>query len=309
MENKMKKQNVINSLFDISNFSIKYEDNNWIIEEVELFEKIARQVSRGTGYAFCYGVNKLFEKNNLEFEKKEHVATAYQLLENLFQKSMQELNIQDFSVVNAAYDHIGAMDVDGFNLNKGHTPNEHTEPRDFVTTKCLHFDGATPFIANIYGPNTNIYGGFPVIADTALFCRENNISPRCLVQNIPENYNVVIKEDYYYEILANYTAALLFDMRDDMIMSILFNEVSGGVAHGATRPQKIDINKVASRPIRHIEFQFSNPKNYKDWYEYYNLRLDKANNVEDEGKKLIIDYYSKTPKPIENIINVSDLGK
>ena len=294
------------SLIDLSDYRIEYRENKFIAKDDRLFQKIIECITQQSGYSFCYGINKVLRKHNLSIFCDKTAESIRIFFEEIFLGVTSGIDVQKFNVTDNPYNHIGKMDVDGFNINKSHSPNAHTESREFATVKCLHFDGATPFIANIYGPNVNIGGGFPVIGDVPSYCNNYNVSPRTLVENIPENYNVVIKKEHYNHILNDYSIGLEFDMENDMIMSVLFNEVTGGVAHGATTPYKKDPKKPALRPIRHLEFQYANPENYKKWYDYYHLKLDKAGNVEDEGSKLILNYHSQETKPFGPIIKIDN---
>ena len=184
---------------------------------------------------------------------------------------------RDIFPVRVAYDRVAKMDVDGYNPNKSFTPNgDHTESREFVTTKCVHFDAATPFIANIYGPNQNIKGGLPMICDTRAFCADKGLDARALIENIPNNYNVAVKQEYCEEILRRHSFALDVDLEHDVVAIVLFNEVIGGVAHAATPPERVDASLPARRPIRHVEFQVATTEDLKAWYDFYGLGLTKA---------------------------------
>jgi hypothetical protein len=137
----------------------------------------------------------------------------------------------------------------------------------------VHFDAATPFIGNIYGPNTNIDGGMPIICNTREYCEANGVDPADLVELMPHSYNVAVKEQYSDAILTDHSVAVDIDLHDDLVMIVLYNEVSGGLAHAGSRPRLADQQQPGKRPIRHIEFQFADGADLEKWYHHYRLGI------------------------------------
>jgi hypothetical protein len=184
------------------------------------------------------------------------------------------------------------MDVDGFNKNTSFTPNAgHTESREFLTTKCVHFDAATTFIGNVYGPYTNISGGLPIVCDTREYCRTTGVDPADLVELMPHSYNVAVKEEYTEAILADHSLAVDVDLTDDMIMVVLNNEVSGGLAHAGTTPSLTNPAEPGKRPLRHIELQFADGQNLNNWYRHYRLSMPEVTMKVPEANTSDHDRY------------------
>jgi len=298
-ENTVKK-----SLIDISQYTINYKNGAFALANDDLLKLLISLVNKDSGYAICYGIKSALKQHNLTLTNKDTAEQVRVFYASIFDTVMKSVDVEKYNVTSNPYDQVGAIDVDGININVGHTPNENTPPRKFITTKCIHFDGCTPYIANIYGPNENVEGGFPVISDTNKYCVDNNVDPRTLVQNIPQNYNVVVKEQHYEAILNDYSFTAELDMEHDMVLTIICNEVTGGVAHAGTTPYKKNSELPALRPIRHIEYQYTNPDHYQPWYDYYDLHLGIAKDVEDEGSQLILHYHNLEQKPFENVVQV-----
>jgi hypothetical protein len=271
------------ALVDVSAHPVALVDGRLVPSDGSLAARVAGLVTGKHGFAVCYGVNAVLASCGLDVSDDAAAETGREYLENVFRAATELIDVTKFSPIDRRYDHVAKMDVDGYNKNKSFTPNsDHTQSREFVTTKCVHFDAATPFIANIYGPTNNIAGGLPMICDTRRFCADNGVDPRRLVENIPNNYNVAVKAEYTQAILADYSIALELDLQGDVVMIVLYNEVLGGVAHAATQPTLSDPAKPARRPIRHIEYQFANADDLAAWYAFYDLTLTKATDHKDD---------------------------
>lgn len=261
------------AFIDISAYPTRWSDGMLSAVDNRLVERIAGLVNHEYGFAVCYGSFKVLRQHGLDVHDNTLVEAVRQYLEWLFRQASALFDTARPDMPEIEYDRIAKMDADGYNPNQRFTPNgDHTEAREFVTTKCVHFDAATPFIANVYGPYENISGGLPVICDTRAFCADEGIAPKTLIENIPNNYNVAVKEQYAERILDDYSVALKFDFHNDVVMTVLFNEVNGGVAHAATAPSLTDPGKPGLRPIRHIEYQFADSKNLARWYDFYGLQ-------------------------------------
>jgi hypothetical protein len=197
---------------------------------------------------------------------------------------------------------LARMDVDGFSLNRNFSHDGQVPSRSFITTKCLHFDAATPFVANIYGPTHNIAEGFPVICDVRAYCRARQIRPHDLIETIPNNYNIAIRSEHYEELLERHTVAYDVDLGSDIVAVMLLNEISFGVAHGATQPIKIRDDVPTRRPIRHIEMQYDEEVYYGEWYEHYGLTSPVATDY--AGENLSLEYHGPMRKPLDRIVSV-----
>lgn len=265
------------SLIDVSAFPVVREDRSLVAAGSALVDAVVEAVERKNGFAVLHGTNRLLAMQGLDVKTDAGAECARRLLEGVFRLAAARFDLALHSPVAIGYDRVARMDVDGYNKNRNFTPNgDHTAGREFVTTKCVHYDAATPFIANIYGPSKNIAGGLPMICDTRRFCREKGIEPSALVENIPNNYNVAVKAQYCDEILSSYSFALDAVLEEDVVMVVLFNEVDGGLAHAATRPEPRDPTQPALRPITHLEFQVPTAADLERWYEFYGLRMPKA---------------------------------
>ncbi|MDD3266388.1 MAG: hypothetical protein PHC75_04315 [Burkholderiales bacterium] len=305
--NKLNIDNINSSFFDISQFETKYSNGVISLNDEDFFNNMYQSVVEKNGYAVCYNTCKILKKHGLNIKDHADAEIGRQFLENLFRKMASKIDLALYSPDDANYEQIIKMDVDGFNINKAHTPNqEHTVSREFVTTKCIHFDAATPFIANVYGPNENIKEGFPIICDTKKYCLDNNINPINLVENIQEHYNVVVKPQYYNDILNDYSFGLDIDLTNDLIMIALYNEIIGGVAHAATQPLKQTPSENARRPIRHIEYTFKNMEDLNKWYKKYNLILEQAGNSDLQSPASNLDYYARGNIEFTNFIKVNN---
>jgi hypothetical protein len=265
------------SLIDVSRYPVELEPIDAIAPAAALIDAVVDAVERRHGFAVLHGGQAVLAARGASVHDAAGAEAIRRYYEAIFRAAAARFDLARHSPVRVAYDRIAKMDVDGYNKNTSFSPNaDHTERREFVTTKCVHFDAATPFIANLYGPNHNIRGGKPMICDTRAFCADKGLDARALIENIPNNYNVAVKAEYCAEILARYSFALDVDLDDDVVGIVLFNEVIGGLAHAATQPERADASQPARRPIRHIEFQVATTEDLKAWYDFYGLGLDKA---------------------------------
>ncbi|RKG85411.1 hypothetical protein D7W82_19620 [Corallococcus sp. CA049B] len=291
------------SFINVSTFPADLGEGRSAAPAGALLDAVVEAVEKKNGFAVVFGVNKLLADRGLDLHTESGAALARDYLEGIFRAIAPRFDLARYSPTPIAYDRVAKMDVDGFNKNRNFTPNsDHTESREFVTTKCVHFDSATPFIANLYGPNQNISGGMPMICDTRRFCQDKGLDPRSLIENIPNNYNVAVKAEFSEEILRDYSFALKLDLENDIVMIVLHNEVVGGLAHAATQPSLTDASKAAKRPIRHVEFQVAGTDDLRRWYDYYGLSLEKATNHKDDAN--ITRFVSGELNPYPNIIEV-----
>ncbi len=299
--NKLDLNQIKKSLIDISKYDVEFMDGNFSPSE-NLFKEAAKLLDEENGYLVFYGINKLVKKFQLNL--KADLSKIYDFYETLFNKVMSHINMDSYTVIDRA-SRFAKMDVDGFNVNQNFSHDGKISGRAFITSKCIHFDTATPFIANIYGPNTNISDGYPIISDTKRYCADKNLDPRALVTNIPDNYNIVIKEKYYNELLRDYSFYLKINLDTDVVMIMLSNEVKYGVAHGATNPHKTIDTEPSLRPIRHFEYQYHKEEHYGEWLHYYGIPASEGRDY--DGKiNLSLDYYEKGIDFSANAIEVNN---
>ncbi|MFL6129252.1 MAG: hypothetical protein ACJ73E_09325 [Mycobacteriales bacterium] len=262
------------SMVDVSGYDAELVDGQLRMVGGELTARLLELVADGAGLAVCHGANALFARHGMDVHRAADAAVARDYLESAFRAFAAEVDAAMNSPVAMGYDRVASMDVDGFNKNTHFTPNsDHTTSREFLTTKCVHFDAATPFIGNIYGPNTNISGGMPIVCDTRDYCTDHGIDPADLVELMPHSYNVAVKEQYSEAILADYSVGVDVDLQHDLVMVVLDNEVSGGLAHAGSMPRLTDPAEPGTRPIRHLEFQFPDGSDLERWYRHYRLGI------------------------------------
>lgn len=262
------------ALVDISGYPAELADGRFASVSSDLTARLIDLVAGGAGLAVCYGADALLARHGMDIHREPDAATARDYLESIFRAFAAEVDVAKHSPVAMGYDRVATMDVDGYNKNTHFTPNaDHTESREFLTTKCVHFDAATPFIGNIYGPYTNITGGLPIICDTREFCASNGIAPADLLELMPHSYNVAVKQEYADRILTDYSVAVNVNLLDDMILVVLNNEVAGGLAHAGSMPELADPAKPGKRPLRHLEFQFPDSEFLNTWYRHYHLDI------------------------------------
>ena len=262
------------AMIDISGYPAELVDGQFGAVSGDLTARLIDLVANGAGLAVCHGAGVLLAQHGMDIHRESDAAVGRDYLESIFRAFAAEVDVARHSPVVMGYDRVASMDVDGFNKNTHFTPNsDHTESREFLTTKCVHFDAATPFIGNVYGPNTNITGGLPIVCDTREFCASTGIDPADLLELMPHSYNVAVKEEYTDRILADHSVAVDVDLQNDMIMIVLNNEVAGGLAHAGSMPQLADPAKPGKRPLRHIEFQFADGADLNTWYRHYRLDI------------------------------------
>lgn len=283
---------------DLSEWNVSL-DGPFAEQPTELTEKVAALLTGAPGFAVAYGSRGVLAKHDLEL--RSHRNKAYELLESVFRGAMGRIDFARFAIVDRPMN-LAHMDVDGFNLNKDFSHDNQIASRAFMTAKCIHFDAATPFIANIYGPTDNIEGGHPVLSDVRSYCRDYAVQPSEVVDFIPNNYNVVIRNEHYDAIMKDYSIALEIDIETDIIVIMLLNEIAFGLAHGATAPAKRDATKPARRPLRHFEYQFSDEQDYETWYNHYRIPMVTAHDY--AGENLSLDYYGTAKRDFDKLVKI-----
>lgn len=285
---------VARSMVDVSGYDAELADGRFRTVGDDLTARLIELVADGDGLAVCYGASKLLAQHGMDVHREEDAAAARDYLEAIFRAFAATVDVAKHSPVVMGYDQVASMDVDGFNKNTSFTPNsEHTASREFLTTKCVHFDAATTFIGNIYGPNTNITGGMPIVCDTREFCSRNGVDPADLLELMPHSYNVAVKEQYTDAILADHSVALDVDLQNDLVMVVLNNEVAGGLAHAGTMPRLADPQQSGKRPIRHVELQFADGSNLERWYTHYRLDMPEVTSKVPDERTAAHDRYHR----------------
>lgn len=288
---------VKSALIDISEYDLQLGGPE-VIQQGELPKKVAHLITTN-GFCIAYGTSAVLARHGLDTHADRE--KGYELLESIFRSAYALLDIARFSVVQRPMT-LARMDVDGYSLNQDFSHDTKIPARQFMTVKSIHFDAATPFVANIYGPNQNISGGYPLICDVRQYCRDRGLEPGSLVENIPNNYNIAIKKEHYEELLDDYSFAVQLDLDSDIAMVMLLNEVEFGVAHGATDPAKRVADEPSRRPIRHIEMQYGEEAHYGEWYAHYGVRIELAKDY--QGENLSLHYHEPAKRPFDNIIPV-----
>jgi hypothetical protein len=271
------------AMVDVSQYDVELVDGKFQAVGDALTKKLAELVADGEGLGVCFGAGALLARHGMDVHNEQDAAVARDYLESIFRSLAAAVDVTKYTPVVMGYDRVASMDVDGYNKNEHFTPNsDHTTSRAFLTTKCVHFDAATPFIGNVYGPNTNISGGKPIVCNTRDYCSDTGTDPADLVELMPHSYNVAVKEQYSDAILTDYSVAVDVDLANDLVMIVLFNEVAGGLAHAGSAPQLADPQNPGKRPIRHIEFQFADGADLQKWYTHYRLDMPEVTmNVPD----------------------------
>lgn len=294
--NRIDPEQIKRSLIDISSHDLAL-GGPLAVHHGELPMRIARALI--AGYCVCHGTSKVLARHGLDLraDRKQ----GYELLESLFRSALGYIDMRPYSVTPRSMT-LNHMDVDGYNLNRSFSHDGQIASRAFMTAKCIHFDAATPFIANIYGPNKNVRDGLPLICDARQYCRDRGLEPASLVDNLPNNYNIAVKPEFYNDLLYDYSFAYDLDLEHDIIVVMLLNEIAYGVAHGATDPGPRVEGQPVERPIRHIELQYGEEVHYDEWYAHYGLKLTPAKDY--AGENLSLPYHGPLERPFENIIAV-----
>lgn len=266
------------AMVDISDYEVELTDGRFGPVPAGLTARLEELVADGAGLAVCHGLSTLLAKHGKDIHDEADAASARDYLEAIFRSFTAQTDLSRHTPVVMDYDQVASMDVDGFNKNTSFTPNsDHTDSREFLTTKCVHFDAATTFIANVYGPNTNIDGGRPIVCNTREYCSRAGVDPAHLVELMPHSYNVAVKQEHVEAILADHAVVVDSDLLNDMIMVVLNNEVDGGLAHAGSMPRLMDPDKPGKRPLRHMELQFADGQNLNNWYRHYRLDMPEVN--------------------------------
>lgn len=262
------------AMVDVSGYDVELIDGRFGSVPTELTERLVSLVADGEGLGVCGGANALLAKHGMDVHREADAMAVRDYFQAIFSAFVAAVDLAAHTPLVMNYEKVSGVDLDGFNKNVSFTVNsEHTQSREFLSTKCVHFDSATTYIGNVYGPNTNITGGLPIICDTREYCRKKGLDPADLVELMPHSYNVAVKQEFAAEILAEHAAVVDVDLLDDMIMVVLNNEVAGGLAHAGSAPRLTDSAKPGKRPLRHIELQFADDQNLRNWYSHYRLAM------------------------------------
>lgn len=183
---------------------------------------------------------------------------------------------------------------DGFNANQGYQPYAEMQVRDgFVSTKCIHFDAAEPIATNIYGPCVNIAGGFPVIADAMMYCRDEGLRIGDIVERL-EGYPVSFRAPHYRRLVEDYSIAFDVEMKSDTPCLITLNDIlAGGIAHGATVARPRNSTDASKRPLWHIAFDYERLADIDRWYAALRLDAPEPRSDDNRDEKNLIDEHNR----------------
>lgn len=259
----------------------------------ERIEKLILGEDHSPGFSVLYGLLPIYMNNNIGFNDAVIMAkgffknTFYIVTQNLSKKYPESIN--PFSV-KLGYHY---YDLEGYGANKDFQPYDFLKPREaFHTIKCIHFDSAESIISNIYGPNKNIKGGFPVLADVRSYCKHYNVNIRDILTRMENDEPVTMKNPHYDIILKNYTIAFDLDMENDVPCVIVFNEpITGGIAHAAMPVDKFSQTEEASRPLHHMTFAYDQSEDVERWYE--EMQVDQKPIYSQELIKKELFYYKQ----------------
>jgi hypothetical protein len=217
-------------------------------------------------FALIYnGVPTLMAAANLQF--KDAVLALRRFRGSLCDAVFEQLTFQFPNIVNPEYFQLKPIEaeLDGWNINvNNNAPGSYS-------TKQLHFDVIEPLGSNLYGPNYNLSGGFPVFADLRAYCAANDLDIRDVLQKIPGERVLTVGSDHYADVLDNFSVGFAVDMVNDTPISIVLNRVvEAGVMHGATLCTKIAPNANAIRPILHYEYCDLTKAAADAWYRALN---------------------------------------
>jgi hypothetical protein len=300
--NKLSHRDIKRSLVNISQYGIIFKGDDFYESHEQLTNKLTSLLSEERGYAVLYGVKEVLVESGLTVNDPNIAHKVRKFFKEIFEKATSNIDFDKFSANIRQYGPTCNTLVDGFNMNYDFTVSEDVASRDMFTTKCIHFDGNSPFIANIYGPFENIQDGLPIISDVNSFCCDYSVDVKSIIENIPESYGVAISERYYEEILQDYSFAIKADLNDDILMVAIYNQIQGGIAHAAITPSKFDDALPAKRPIYHLEYDLKNLEDYERWYEYYGLKFHTAKSVESDFSGYGLDYHGNLKKPFSNFV-------
>jgi len=110
------------SLVDVSVYRTEWVDGKLIANDDELVKRIVGLVSNENGFAACYGVSKVLAAHGRSVHDAQDADAARLYLENTFRAAAKSFELSKYSPVDARYDRVAAMDVDGFSRNKNFTP-------------------------------------------------------------------------------------------------------------------------------------------------------------------------------------------
>lgn len=303
--NKLDKRDIEAAFIDVSKYGVVYNENGFTTEDDSLLKQLIAQLTQAKGYAIIHGVKTVLNAQGLDIKAANVAEHARSFFKSIFEEGTQKIDFEQFSVNVREYGPTCNAMVDGYNVNVNFAVSDDVPSRRAVTTKCIHFDGNSPFIANIYGPFENIVGGEPIISDVHSFCQDHDVDVKNIIENIPESYGIAISEQFYDQILHDYSFAVKADFTNDIVMIALHNQISGGIAHGAITPDKADESLPALRPIYHLEYEFQTMEDYHKWYNHYGLEFNLAGDAENDGANFVLDYHNNLSKPFNNFVSLS----
>lgn len=199
----------------------------------------------------------LAESEAVEWTRRLRRELCDQAFERLCERYPDELNPSGLPLEPIEFD------LDGYGINV----NFMGDGIDFRANQQAHFDIVEPLGSNLYGPNVNIRGGWPVFCDGRAYCRDRGLDIREILDKVPASRNLTFRLPHYRALLEDYSVAYQVDMTDDTPFTVFVNRVEeAGLLHGATEVAKADPGTDAQRPIRHYAWDNVSPAAADRWY-------------------------------------------
>ena len=312
--NKILEESIKHAVVKIEREDLLY-DPHLILDQpsLNLIHKVKNLIwsqAQAPRFVFLYGYVSLYRELASNLENK-YIQGTHRFFKNLFIAVAQSIEKEFPEMLNPFRAQLGfhEYDLEGYGVNENFKPYSFLEPREsFHTIKCLHFDSAEAVVANIYGPNKNIKGGFPVLADVKAYCHDNGLKISEILERMEGDEPLTIKSDHYKKVLSDYSFCFNFDMTNDMPCVIAFNEVmTGGIAHAATKVEKVDSDKNASRPLRHMTYTYLKKEEITHWYKNMNVETTPLCSKERTEKELFYKHV-KEKKQLPYMINAPHTG-
>lgn len=162
---------------------------------------------------------------------------------------------------------------------------------DFRANQQAHFDIVEPLGSNLYGPNVNVRGGWPVFCDGRAYCRDHGLDIRDILDKVPASRNLTFQLPHYRTLMEDYAVAYQLDMAEDTPFTVFVNRVEEvGLLHGATEVEPIDADADVERPIWHYAWDNVTSEAADGWYEALGQR-----NLRSPGSPTGSSRSSPTP--------------
>jgi hypothetical protein len=157
----------------------------------------------------------LAESEAVEWTRRLRRELCDQAFERLCERYPDELNPSGLPLEPIEFD------LDGYGINV----NFMGDGIDFRANQQAHFDIVEPLGSNLYGPNVNIRGGWPVFCDGRAYCRDRGLDIREILDKVPASRNLTFRLPHYRALLEDYSVAYQVDMTDDTPFTVFVNRV------------------------------------------------------------------------------------